>query len=294
MTTSIVAAAQLGPASATKADTVARIARLVAQAGAEGAALVVFPELALTPYFAAVVHDDPTPFFERELRSSETAPIFAAIAASGVEVVLPFAERSGAHGYNSAALIGAAGEIGRYRKMHIPGHREPLPDGSVTFMEKRYFAPGNLGFPVFDAAVGRVGMLVCYDRTFPESYRCLALGGAEIIAIGHNSPVEPDAYGTTAWGGDGQAAIEELPMRAGASANGVYVIAAGKVGSEGGMDYIGGSLVIGPGGEVLARATADGDQLALAEIDLEAARQVRARLNLEMNRRPDAYGIIGG
>lgn len=296
MTTQIVAAAQLGPASAAKAETVARIARLIEQAGSEGVTLVVFPELALTPYFATVLHDDPTSFFERELRSPETAPLFAAIAAAGVEVVLPFAELAGANCYNSAALIGAdGGEIGRYRKMHIPGHSEPLPDGRLTFMEKRYFAPGDLGFPVYAARSARVGMLVCYDRQFPESYRCLALDGAEVIAIGYNSPLEPEEDASTARDVAGQVFAEDgaLAMRAGARANGVHVIGAGKAGVEWGTRYIGDSLVIGPTGNVLAQAKGEGDQLVLAEIDLDFGRRVRERLNLGTNRRPEWYGTLG-
>lgn len=292
MTTRIVAAAQLGPASPAKVDTVARIARLIERAGAEGAALVVFPELALTPYFAAAVHEDVTPFFERELHSPETEPIFAAIAAAEVEVVLPFAEQADAALYNSAALIGAGGvEIGRYRKMHIPGHHEPQPEQPVTFLEKRYFAPGDLGFPVYEATSGRVGMLICYDRRFPEAYRCLALGGAEIIAIGFNEEAtvpDPDAAPAGARWRD----PSEVAMRAGAHANGVYVIAAGKGGVEGGMPFIGGSIVIDPTGEVLARSATDGDELVLAEIDLEAARRLRTHLDLATNRRPESYGIL--
>jgi predicted amidohydrolase len=131
-------------------------------------------------------------------------------------------------------------------------------------------------------------MLICYDRRFPEAYRCLALGGAEVIAIGFNEEGEPDATPV----GASERDPSEIAMRAGAHANGVYVIAAGKVGSEGDLHFIGGSLVIGPTGDALARARGAGDELVLAEIDLCAARRLRERLDLATNRRPDAYGVL--
>jgi predicted amidohydrolase len=281
----LVAAAQLGPVSPTRAQTAERIVRLVEQAGREGVRLAVFSELALSSYFATVVHDDVTPFLESDLPSPETAPIFRAAATHGVAVVLPFAERQGATCYNSAALIDTSGrEVGRYRKTHIPGQVEPADDGSFRILEKRYFTPGDLGFPVYDSPVGRLGMLICYDRRFPEAYRCLALSGAEVIAIGYNTPVFP---GSTLVKGQAQS---ELCMRAGAYANGVHVIAAGKAGVEGGVEYIGGSVVIDPSGEILRKAATDGDELVLAEIDAKAAADLRGRLNLEINRRPDLYG----
>lgn len=291
MATELVAAAQLGPASPTRAETVARIVRLIGDAGRAGAQFVVFPELALSPYFAAAVHADVLPFCEPDLPAPDTAPIAAAAAAHGVALVLGFAERRDGALYNSAALLDAAGrEVGRYRKVHIPGQVEPAAETPFTILEKRYFTPGDLGFPVYDAPAGRTGMLICYDRRFPEAYRCLGLAGAEVIAIGYNTPVFPGSGpGSTLAGGQ---ALSELCMRAGAYANGVYVIAAGKAGVEGGVQYIGGSVVIGPTGEVLARAATGGDELVLAEIDGAVAARARARLNLEVNRRPDQYEVL--
>jgi N-carbamoyl-D-amino-acid hydrolase len=286
----LVAAAQLGPASETRAGTVARIVRLIEQAGAAGVRLIVFPELALTPYFATRVHDI-APWVEDEFPSTETRPIVDAAAAARVEVVLPFAERagSGATCYNSAVLISADGcEIGRYRKMHIPGHVEPDRSRPVTFLEKRYFIPGDLGFPVYQTGVARVGMAICYDHRFPETYRVPALDGAELIAIGHNTPA---GEGPVQPGGHGYEQVE-LAMRAGAYANGVPVIAAGKIGHEWDLPWAGGSVVIGPRGEVLARAATDGDELVAAEIDLTAAAAVRDALALATNRRPEHYGTL--
>lgn len=287
MATCLVAAAQLGPASASRGETVERIVRLLDQAGREGVQFVVFSELALSPYFATRVQDDVTPYFEADLPSAETAPIFDAIAARQMAVVLPFAERQGKTLYNSAALIDPNGrEVGRYRKTHIPGQVEPADDGSFRILEKRYFTPGDLGFPVYDSPAGRLGMLICYDRRFPEAYRCLALNGAEVIAIGYNTPVFP---GSTLEVGQAQS---ELCMRAGAYANGVYVIASGKAGVEGGAEYIGGSVIIGPTGAILRKAATGDDELVPAEIDLDEGARVRGRMSLDVNRRPDLYGNL--
>ncbi len=283
----LVAAAQLGPASPARRDTVARIVRLVEQAGREGVGFLVLPELALSTYFATVVHEDVTPYFEPGLPAPDTAPIFQAVAAHGITTVLPFAEQQGPRFFNTAALLDRDGrEVGRYRKTHIPGQREPADDGSLKILEKRYFTPGDLGFPVFDTPIGPTGILICYDRRFPEAYRCLALGGAEVIAIGYNTPVFP---GNTLARGQEQS---ELCMRAGANANGVYVIAAAKAGVEGGVEYIGGSVVIDPTGDILRKAQSSDDELVLADIDSDAGARVRERLNLDVNRRPELYGDL--
>ena len=169
------------------AQTVARIVSLIKQAGAAGAELVVLPELSLSSYFAAEIHDDVSCFFEQEMPGDETAAIFAA-AAGGTAVVLPFAELMGPMYFNSAVLVDpAGGEVGRFRKVHIPGYTEPAPDGSFRLYEKRYFTSGDLGFPVYDSPVGKLSMLICADRRYPESYRCCAVAGAEVIAIGYNT-----------------------------------------------------------------------------------------------------------
>jgi N-carbamoyl-D-amino-acid hydrolase len=291
MSKELVAAAQLGPASPSRAETVTRIVVLIERAGAQGASFVVFPELALSPYFAAALHDDLTPFSEPALPTAETAPILDAVAAQGVSIVLPFAERAETGLYNSAVLLDSSGaQIGRYQKTHLPGRAEPVEGSPFTLLEKRYFTPGDSGFPVFDSTIGRLGMLICYDRRFPEAYRCLGLAGAEVIAIPYNTPVFPgNGISSTVAGGQGQS---ELTMRANALANGVFVIAAGKAGVENGVTYIGGSVIIGPTGEVLARATTDGDELVLAEIDRAEGTKIRERLNLDVNRRPDQYELI--
>lgn len=289
MTVRKVAAAQLGPASPTKAGTVARMVALLDEAGGQGVEFVVFPELALTPYFARVIRDDAESFAEASFPSEETAPLIAAIQRNGLSAVVPFAELTTAGIYNSAALIDPSGrEIGRYRKMHIPGTVEPNPSRPFQILEKRYFTRGDLGFPAYDSAVGNVGMAICADRRYPETFRCLALSGSEIYAVVFNTPYNDAEENARV------KAIEshELAVRCAAVYNGVPAIAAGKTGIEDGLPFIGASSVISHTGDVLARSTSDGDDLVVADLDLAAAEKARERLNLTVNRRPDQYGQI--
>ena len=284
-----VAAAQLGPASADKAETISRIAALIDEAGSKGVQLVVFPELALSPYFASKVREDAESFAETSFPSQETAPIIEAIRRNNITTVIPFAEMTPEGLYNSAALLDGSGQdLGRYRKMHIPGTVEPSPEKHRSGLEKRYFLPGNLGFPAYASPVGPVGMAICYDRRFPETFRCLGLSGAEIYAVVFNTPYNQAEDNARA------KSIEshELAVRCAASYNGIPAIAAGKAGVEGGLPFIGASSVISHTGDVLARSTSDGDDLVVAEIDFAAAAEARVRLDLAANRRSDQYSAI--
>ncbi len=285
--TVLVAAGQLGPADATRAGTVKRIVSLVRQAGEAGVGLLVLPELALSPYFAAAVHEDIGTFVEPGFPSDETEPIVAAVRDTGVVTVVPHAERREGVTYNSSAVLGADGRVtGRYRKSHIPGQLAPDRPGEFAILEKRYFAPGDLGFPLHDSPAGPFGIGICYDRRFPELYRCYALQGASVVACCFNTPVmgEETLESTQE--------AQELAVRGGAIANAVAVIAAGKAGVEGGVRFSAGSCVIDHRGRILAKAASEGDELVTAELDLRAAGDARARMNLAGNRRPELYGLL--
>src|SRR5215470_1077852 len=176
-----VAAAQLGPSSATKADTVERMAALMEDAGRRGVELLSFPELSLTPYFATKVHASYDHFFEEQFPSLDTLPLFRAARRTGIHFVLPYAERENSNYYNSAVFVAPDGVIlGKYRKTHIPGWVEPRWEG-LNILEKRYFTPGDLGFSVISHPKAKLGALICYDRRFSESYRALTLSGAELL-----------------------------------------------------------------------------------------------------------------
>jgi predicted amidohydrolase len=284
-----VAAAQLGPAGATRAETVTRIVSLLHQAARAEVRLIVYPELALSPYFAAEVRPDPNAFAEASFPSDETMPIVTAVRETGIVTVLPHAELADGVLYNSSVVLGPDGSvIGRYRKSHIPGQVEPAADGAFTIMEKRYFAPGDLGFPLYPSPVGPLGIGICYDRRFPEMYRCYALQGAGVIACCFNTPVMEERGGTI----ESTQEAQELAVRGGAIANATPVIAAGKAGVEGGRRYSGGSCVIDHAGAFLAKATTDGDELVVGEVDLDAGAEARERMALEDNRRPELYGLL--
>jgi predicted amidohydrolase len=289
MSTVKVAAAQLGPASPDKAKTIGRIVALIDEAGSKGVQLVVFPELALSPYFATKVRDDAASFAETSFPSAETAPIIEAIRRNKITTVIPFAELTPEGLYNSAALLDGSGqELGRYRKMHIPGTVEPDPDKPRQGLEKRYFRQGNLGFPAYISPVGEIGMAICYDRRFPETFRCLGLAGSEIYAVVFNTGYDdslPD-------GRERSIEAHELAVRSAALYNGIPAVTAGKAGVEDGNPFIGASSVISHTGEVLARAASEGDELVVADLDLDAAVEARARLDHKVNRRPDTYDAI--
>jgi predicted amidohydrolase len=291
MSTIKVAAAQLGPASPRKAGTIERIVTLLDEAGSKGVEFVVFPELALSPYFCTRVHDDAETFAEASFPSEETMPIIDAVKRNAVTTVIGFAEITPEGLYNSASLLGGSGkELGRYRKMHIPGTVEPVEGKKHQGLEKRYFLQGDLGFPAYESPVGEVGMAICYDRRFPETFRCLGLSGSEIYAVIFNTGYNEDIPEGK------QQSIEahELAVRSGALYNGIPAIAAGKAGIEDGKGYIGASSVVSHTGEVLCRAATEGDELVLADLDLTAAAEARVRLDHQVNRRPGQYEAIAG
>lgn len=281
------AAIQLGPASPTIAETATRIVTMLAKASDQGVVLAALPELALTPYFAAGLHDDMgAAFASPEANAEAMERISEAARKAGIACSVPLAEIVGEGMFNSMAILDADGSrVGTFQKMHIPGQAEPKPDGAFTIMEKRYFKPGSLGFGVFETKVAKVGGLICYDRRFPESYRSLQHNGAEVICIGYNTPVSPGSGSTLAKG----RRASELAMCGGAYSTGSYVLAAGKAGREGGVQYIGGSLVIAPDGEIINRAKTNGDEVITGEIDLQRVADIRKRQNHAENRRPDAY-----
>jgi predicted amidohydrolase len=285
--TALVAAGQLGPADVTRAGTVKRIVALIRQAGDAGVRLLVLPELALSPYFAAQVHADIGAFVEPGFPSEETQPIAAAVGDTGVVTVVPHAERQGDVVYNSSVVLSADGAVaGWYRKSHIPGQVEPDKPGEFAILEKRYFAPGDLGFPLHASPAGPFGIGICYDRRFPELYRCYALQGASLVACCFNTPV---MAGETI---ESTQEAQELAVRGGAIANAVAVIAAGKAGVEGEVRFSAGSCVIDHKGRILAKAATEGDELVTAELDLVAAAEARQRMNLAGNRRPALYGLL--
>jgi predicted amidohydrolase len=278
-----LAAAQLGPDNGNKRETIQRIVELIKEAGDRRVDILGFPEAALTPFFPGEVHlEDRDRFFD-ELPSTETQPIFAAARDHGVSLVLAYGEKEGIHRYNTAIVTDSDGAVlGKYRKIHIPLVVFPTP-GQANY-EKIYFEPGNLGLPVFQTKKAPIGVQICYDRRFPEGYRVLALKGAKII-------VNPTCMAT--YNEKERSASWELLLQARALENQVFVIGPNKVGQEGLRTNIGRSFIASPiGGEIIAQASSEGDELVIAKVDLEDVERVRAKLPLGRDRRTDLYGEL--
>ena len=301
-----VAAAQLGPIarSETRGQVVDRLISLLHKAHSFGATLVVYPECALTTFFPRWVFDDPAeaePFFEREMPNSDVQPLFDEARRIGIGFCLGYAELTQEDGrkrrFNTCILVDGRGEvIGKYRKVHIPGLAHADPDGCATNFEKRYFENGNLGFPVFRAFGGVMGMCICNDRRWPETYRVMGLQGAELIMVGYNT-------GSTRMVIEGNRRVMEpahlatehnmLVMRAGAYQNCCWVVGVAKAGAEEGSDFLGDTCIIAPTGDVVAKAMGLGDEVIVADCDLSAGDyNRRSMFNFEVNRQLQHYGLI--
>jgi predicted amidohydrolase len=283
--------------SATRAETVSRLVHLLETAAAAGAELAVFPETALTSFFPRWALDDRLEidaFYETRMPGAHTRPLFDAARRLKIGFALGYAELQDEDArrrrFNSMDLVGADGVmIGRYRKIHVPGSEE-LEAGVTTHLERRYFEPGNLGFPVYSFRGVRIGMALCNDRRWPETYRMLCLNGAQVVLIGYNTPLVLDEAPSLA---HLRMFHNHLPMQAGAYQNTLWVAAAAKAGLEDGQALIGGSCIIAPTGEIAALALSIGDEVIVHRADLDLIETCR-RVNFDFARyrRPGEYGLI--
>jgi N-carbamoyl-D-amino-acid hydrolase len=295
-----VGAAQLGPIarSDTRPQVVARMLALMQQAKAHGCELIVFPELALTTFFPRWYIEDPAEldaFYEREMPGPETRPLFEAAERLGIGFYLGYAELTQEDGrtrrFNSAITVDPRGRVvGKYRKIHLPGHAEHEPWRPFQHLEKRYFETGNLGFGVFRAFGGVLGMAICNDRRWPETYRVMGLQGVEMVLIGYNTP----AHNPPAPEHDALSHFHnELVMQAGAYQNGTWVIGVAKAGEEEGVAQIGNSIIVAPSGEIVAACSTVGDELAIARCDLDLTQSYKnTTFNFAKHREPQNYGLI--
>ena len=255
----------------------------IEEAAAKGAKIIGLQEMFTTKYFC--VTQDPKHFDLAE--PIETGPSVTELARAakrlGVVIVAPLFEARGSEVYhNTAAVIDADGAVlGKYRKMHIP--QDP------GFEEKFYFTPGDLGFRTWKTAHGDIGVLICWDQWYPEAARLTALGGAQILfyptAIGW-LPEEKAALGKAqhnAW---------ETVQRGHGVANGCYVAATNRVGTEGRTQFWGQSFVSDPYGEIVARASVEQEEVLLADCDLAKQREFRRIWPFFRDRRIDAYGDL--
>ena len=277
-----VAAAQMGPNNegTSREEIVERMLALLEQATRQGVELIAYPEMALTTYFPKKIRKDFDQFFETEVPPKALETLLRRAKEAGVAVHAGFCEKADGRYFNTALLTDTTGTlVGTFRKIHLPGTKEP--DGFAQVYEPYYFAHGDTGYKVFDACGAKIGIAICQGRRYPESYRALALQGAEIILIGYNTPISPLALD-----------LNELCMRAGAYANACFVVGIAKAGVEDEVELIGGSCVISPLGQVLAKAATTGDELIVSRIDLDQMTPVRKRWNFLARRQPQHYGAL--
>ena len=271
----------------------------MSEAKSIGADLVVFPELALSAFFTKWHIPDENllidEFFEREMPSSKTIKIFDHARKIGIGFYIGYAEydesKGCGHKYNTSILVNKNGDIvGKYRKIHLPGHPDYRPDYPIQDLEKMYFEVGDLGFPVYSEFGGRVGMCICNDRRWPETYRVMGLQGAEIILCGYNTPIHNPMAPTEDHLQDFH---NRLSMQAGAYQNGTWVVGVAKCGVEDGWEMIGQSSIIAPSGEIVAMCSTLEDEIAFAKIDLDKTQIYKnAVFNFTAHRRPEHYQSI--
>jgi len=270
-------------AEATPAANVRKTIPRIEEAAAKGAKIIGLQEMFTTKYFC--INQDPANFDLAEpIETGPTVTELARVAQRlGVVIVAPLFEARGSEVYhNTAAVIDADGTVlGKYRKMHIP--QDP------GFEEKFYFTPGDLGFRSWRTAHGNIGVLICWDQWYPEAARLTALAGADLLfyptAIGW-LPEEKAALGHAqhnAW---------ETVQRGHGVANGCYVAATNRVGTEGRTQFWGQSFVSDPYGEIVARASVEKEEVLLADCDLAKQRAFRRIWPFFRDRRIDAYGDL--
>jgi len=294
------AVAQMGPVHLAddRRSAVRRLLEMLREAHAGGARFVVFPELALTTFFPRYWMTDQAQidrYFEREMPGPETRVLFETAKELGVGFYLGYAELTQEAGrarrFNTSILVDPKGKlIGRYRKIHLPGHSEHLPRAPFQHLEKRYFEVGNEGFKVWRTMDGIFGMCICNDRRWPETFRVMGLQGVELVALGYNTPIENIHH-------DEPVHLRMfhhlVTMQANAYQNGTWILAAAKAGKEDGFGMIGGSCIIAPTGEIVTQAVTESDEVITATCDLDFGNYIKRTIfNFEKHRRIEHYKLI--
>jgi N-carbamoylputrescine amidase len=266
------------PVDKIKENMIRKHLAMVEEAAKAGVQVLCLQELFYGPYFCA---EQKTHWYHltEAIPDGPTTKLFCEVAKRhNMVIVLPIYEKDG-EGifYNTAAVIDADGKyLGKYRKHHIP-------QCNPGFWEKFYFRPGNLGYPVFDTAVGKVGVYICYDRHFPEGARCLGLNGAEIV---FNPSATVAGLSEYLW---------KLEQPAHAVANQYYIGAINRVGVEKPWEigeFYGQSYFCNPRGQIVKIASRDKDEVVVADLDLGMIEEVRHVWQFYRDRRPDSYGEI--
>lgn len=225
----------------------------------------------------------------------ETEKLFDRARALHIAFYLGYAEKIVENGrvrrFNAAILVGPDGAIRlRYRKVHLPGHRENEAWRPFQHLEKRYFEPGDTLFEPVDLLGGKIALAICNDRRWPEVYRESALRGAEMLLIGYNTPLH---YPPVPQHDHLQGFHNHLVMQAGAYQNGLWVVGVAKAGPEEGCDLLGQSCIIAPTGERVAQCSTVGDELIVHGCDFDRCSEIRDNVfAFALHRRPEMYPLL--
>jgi N-carbamoylputrescine amidase len=260
-----------------KQDAVDKHIKMIADAAGQGAQVVGLQEIFHGPYFCA--EQDPKWYATAEPEDGPTVSRMREVAREhGIVLIVPwFEEEQPGVYYNTACVIERDGTVlGKYRKTHIP-------QVGPCFWEKFYFKPGNLGYPVFDTSAGRIGLIICYDRHFPEVARELGIKGAELV---FNPSATVESLSRYLW---------ELEQPAHAVANGFWMAASNRVGVEAPLNpakFYGSSYFCSPRGKIIAQASDSEDEVLVADLDFDEIREVRNTWQFFRDRRPETYGEL--
>jgi len=292
-----LAVAQMGPIhlADSRESAVRRLMAMLREAKGRGAEFVVFPELALTTFFPRYWMTDQAEidrFFEPGMPNAATQPLFDEAKKLEVGFYLGYAELTPeGERFNTSILVDRQGNrVGRYRKVHLPGHAEHKPAAPFQHLEKRYFQVGDEGFKVWQTMGTSVGMCICNDRRWPETFRVMALQRAELVVLGFNTPSlnihwpEPPHL---------RMFTHLLLLQAHAHENALWVGAAAKCGAEDGFHMIGGSCIVAPSGEIAAQTVTEEDEVIVAGVDFALGDTFRQHVfNFAQHRRPEHYRLI--
>ena len=292
-----LAVAQMGPVQLadTRRDVVLRLLEMLREAHGRKADLVVFPELALTTFFPRYwmsQEEAQARYFETGMPGPDTQPLFDEARKLGIGFYLGYAELTpGGQPYNASILVDKTGGIvGKYRKIHLPGHDDHKLDAPFQHLEKKYFNVGDKTFGVWDTLGARIGMCLCNDRRWPETWRVMALQSAEVVVLGYNTPSL-----NIHWPEPVHLRMHHhlVTLQASAYQNCVWAAAAAKCGSENGHHMIGGSVIVAPTGEIVAQASTEGDEVIMVNADLSLGDTFRKHVfDFARHRRPEHYALI--
>ena len=292
-----VGAAQLGPIQKhhDRQSVVKRLVALLQQAHAAGCDIVVFPELALTTFFPRWFVENISEtdhYYETQMPSPVTAPLFDEAKRLGIGFCLGYAELTPqGERFNTQILVEKDGSVvAKYRKVHIPGHEHNEPEREFQHAERYYFTPSDEGFGVWNAFNAKVGMMICNDRRWPETYRVMGLQGVELILCGYNTPIHyiPDPSQDIL-----QGFHNALVMQSGAYQNGTWVVGVAKAGMEEGVDSLGQSMIVAPSGQIVAQALTTDDELIVARCDIDwCEKYTKTLFDFDRYRRPEVYTRI--